>query len=860
MTLLIFLSLLTCMLGLCAFEARAATPPNFSGGDGSKNDPYRISNTQDLEALAKRVFRGEKDERGRPYGLGHYLQTMDVDMASMREWTPIGSSEERPFRGVFDGGGHRISTRTLTRSRKAASDSTTFDSFGLFGFIDGDGSETGIVKNVNLDSPDSSSLFRYRKGVPLRSMGSIAGCLIDGRLQNCTTRGMMSYSLPDEYTKTRDTTFIGGIVGEVRKGSVEYCVNFLQLVVSYDDASAKVIGGVAGQNSGIVRACANEAEHMTGGGRKEIFGGVVGSLAAGQVIDCSNTQYGEVVGRVDGGEVLYFLSSLSPGEVARNFSGGSGTREDPFRISTAEDLDVLAERLLEEIKYEDSPAYHTSHYRQTADIDLSAIPSWIPIGNFPTRNRKSAREFSGVYDGGGYTISNIRRDPQAREKGAYASSYGLFGVLRGDGVETGIVKNVHMVNAFSSLRCQEDPHNFGVIVGYVASGRVQNCSTEGAPLEFRVDGFRGYTGNGLHDPRNVGGIVGTMRAGLIENCVSGMKIVFHSEQDERQFIGGIAGEVEEGIVRNCRNEGDISMAAFGSDAGGIVGFFKNGRVSDCVNRGRLELEGRAGVEVGGLVGSFIDGEIVRSGNQGAIIVHSTEYTLVGGLAGSMRNKAGGIEESMNTGDILVEIRHESKKTDASRNLPGGSAGSSGSQYASAKPNDYTLRISLGGLAGSLGPQTFLLNVANVGNVQGKVSGENISSNIYMGGLVGALSVPSSRSERTVLRNAFSTGRLLLEESPSGANVFAGFLVGGGFVKPKAGTKTSTLVLDSCYWPENARSVAGIGVDDFEDDSVPLTSQAFKKQESFKGWNFDEIWMMPQKNPQTPSLRCLQGDK
>ena len=51
------------------------------------------------------------------------------------------------------------------------------------------------------------------------------------------------------------------------------------------------------------------------------------------------------------------------------FAGGSGTKEDPWQIASAEQLNLIRENL-------------AGHYVLIADIDLSGYENWEPIGAF----------------------------------------------------------------------------------------------------------------------------------------------------------------------------------------------------------------------------------------------------------------------------------------------------------------------------------------------------------------------------------------------------------------------------------------------------------------------------------------------
>lgn len=63
------------------------------------------------------------------------------------------------------------------------------------------------------------------------------------------------------------------------------------------------------------------------------------------------------------------------------FAGGNGTKEDPWQIATAEQLNLIREDL-------------TAHYVLIADVDLSGYENWEPIGAFQSLStRQRMRRF-----------------------------------------------------------------------------------------------------------------------------------------------------------------------------------------------------------------------------------------------------------------------------------------------------------------------------------------------------------------------------------------------------------------------------------------------------------------------------------
>jgi hypothetical protein len=105
---------------------------------------------------------------------------------------------------------------------------------------------------------------------------------------------------------------------------------------------------------------------------------------------------------------------------AANFSGGTGwTEDDPFLISTAEQLRDLSREV-----YDGNP-YAYVYFKLTANIDLSAY-NWVPIGG-------DGYPFCGNFDGDNYRIIGLKININVPEN-AYA---GLFGYIN-----NGSVKNL----------------------------------------------------------------------------------------------------------------------------------------------------------------------------------------------------------------------------------------------------------------------------------------------------------------------------------------------------------------------------------------------------------------------------------
>lgn len=100
---------------------------------------------------------------------------------------------------------------------------------------------------------------------------------------------------------------------------------------------------------------------------------------------------------------------------ATKFAGGTGTKDDPYRIENGEQLAKLAKDVSEGNTY-----YKGKYFRLEKNVDLSAH-RWIPIGDY---GGISYNSFEGFLDGNGKTISGMVVD-QSKDK----QSAGLFGYI-----------------------------------------------------------------------------------------------------------------------------------------------------------------------------------------------------------------------------------------------------------------------------------------------------------------------------------------------------------------------------------------------------------------------------------------------
>ena len=555
-------------------------------GAGTEASPYEITSAADLKKLAENVKNGT-DYEGK-----YFKQTADIDLED-KEWTPIGTivytgefgrSEERYFKGTFDGDGHQIANLTITGRNEYV---------GLFGYV-----RNATIQNCNVAGEVSG----------YNAVGGIVGA-VDGKtnnILNCSFQGNVTGNM-----------YVGGIVGRVQNQcEVSSCY-----VIGTVHGGNDKVGGIAGEGRGAIKNCyvladVSASGKFAGGITGDTYnlaiencyysgmvsasgsaGGIVGNAWGGTIKNCvslaesvTGSNANRIVGYLNAGtennyawsdpalstddatglngaDLTYTNGTLSPqfsaifGEdnsaweftdnglpILKNVGGtqfselpkcmtgvgfdGFGIKTNPYLIEDVEDLKLLAEKVNGGEKYENT------YFKQTADIDLNNEP-WTPIG---TIINKRGKPFKGIFDGDGYQITNLKVTGNS-------NNVGLFGY-----VENAEIRNCNVTGEVNGS------NDVGGIVGN-AYGKTQILS-----CSFRGD----VTGEDSY----IGGIAGSAR-GTIKNCYALADVTARM-----QIAGGIAGFAFHVTIENCYYSGNVPA---GNDAGGIAGFASGSTIKNCVS-------------------------------------------------------------------------------------------------------------------------------------------------------------------------------------------------------------------------------------------------------------------------------------
>lgn len=265
-------------------------------------------------------------------------------------------------------------------------------------------------------------------------------------------------------------------------------------------------------------------------------------------------------------------------ELLGNKQKDTGHFESPF-YSCGGSTDTVEIRTAEDLKNMNA----SLRYKLMNDIDLSGV-EWSHPG-----------DFSGSFDGQGYTISGMNFVGTVENGDFY---WGLFAQAKGT------VRNLKL------------------------QGRLIATLTSTTDTEYNA---------------YVGGLCGMVSCQLqVDNVVNNVDLtVLESSALSESYIGGIFGYgADSAIITNCKNYGIIN----GMKVGGIVAFSNNIKVYNVSNHGQVSGQG----EMGGIVGHAYTFDLDSCVNYGNIL-GVKDY-----CAGIVAEGKGTIAKCINYGDVSAK--------------------------------------------------------------------------------------------------------------------------------------------------------------------------------------------------------------
>ena len=263
-------------------------------------------------------------------------------------------------------------------------------------------------------------------------------------------------------------------------------------------------------------------------------------------------------------------AALAAGETGTmpEYGGGNGTEDDPWQISSVNDLQTLANKINEgnaagfDADSANIGNYYGYYFKQTKDLDLSSIENWDPIGYSGGQDLY----FAGHYDGDGHTISNAKSTGK-NDKDGFATA-GIFGW-----VAFGSVKNLTVKKADFFAEGNNKMSYAGGVLAVAYNCTVENCSVYNSKIESR----RAPNENSNY----AGGITGIASDSSFEKCASVKNTIRHGS-----FGGGFIGSLDKKMgedseftncyVANCIVTGCSDTASNNTLSGGFLGAFMDG--------------------------------------------------------------------------------------------------------------------------------------------------------------------------------------------------------------------------------------------------------------------------------------------
>ena len=259
--------------------AWAQTPSKPSIGDGSVDNPYKISTAAELAWFRDQVNSGNNTISAtltEDIDLSEFCHAKDgTKYTEEVNWTPIGNSDNM-YQGTFDGNGKIIRNLYIN---DISENIGIFGYTGFFGYADAGGN----IKNITFDNAKvKTTNDDYCTGILVGVAGScieniktLANCSVEGKNYTGGIAGDANGNIGncENHAMVNGAGFVGGIVGEYTYSgkSITSCANYGVITGTRDR-----VGGMAGYFvSGTIQNCAN-------------YGDITGAFYVGNLIGCAD--------------------------------------------------------------------------------------------------------------------------------------------------------------------------------------------------------------------------------------------------------------------------------------------------------------------------------------------------------------------------------------------------------------------------------------------------------------------------------------------------------------------------------------------------------------------------------------------
>ena len=203
-------------------------------GEGTQENPYKISSVEDLNTLALLVNGGNK------FTGKYFQQTQDIDFGNTVTQYRVIGSKKTPFDGIYDGNNKKISNLNISRG------ATQYT--GLFGYA----GANSVLKNLTLNNAKLTTAEKYAGVLVGSTQGPIENVHVTARISASTE---YIGGLAGQGCKITNSSFIGtlsgaaytgGLVGEERQDTISNCHVSAVITTGLPNSIGHGVGGVAG--------------------------------------------------------------------------------------------------------------------------------------------------------------------------------------------------------------------------------------------------------------------------------------------------------------------------------------------------------------------------------------------------------------------------------------------------------------------------------------------------------------------------------------------------------------------------------------------------------------------------------------
>jgi len=596
---------------------------NFAGGNGTVLNPYEIATKEQLNLIRNYAAKNK-----------WFVLVADIsfDEADFSEggsffndgqgWIPIGTSNEDPFTGGFDGNNHSITG--LKSNLIGVGDLYV----GLFGYCE------GTVFDLKLVNASMSGTITGTENSVW--VGGICGYLSSGTIENCSVSGRISAYETCVESQDKSKAYAGGIAGQSNNGSFNLCSNLAEVTARADSratssgggswATFAYAGGIVSKTTGTIsksfntgringEALGNYAQANAGGltassnnnismcyntGMVRAMGnpnngaaGIVASYSYGTLSNCYNTGYIAADGNVAG--IIEYLSSgnvtnvYNVGEISGKTSyyvraiiadAYSGTVKNCFytntKISGIRGITDTSVRLsLEDAQKQSSyTGFDFNSVWDMCDLAVHPYPELCEQNHTNIPQQENTTEFYGG-TGSYFNPFKIATKEHLNNVRNYPSAYFVM---------------------VDDIQFTEDDFD--------ANGEFYNDGAGWEPIGTSYLPFAGtFDGNGrvikglyvnivVERGDICAGLFGISKGtiknlGLANSQISASVIGTNSNYVCMAYAGGIVGE-NSGLIEGCYNTGSVLAFCETSQvgAGGIAG--QGGNIKNCFNTGHIK--------------------------------------------------------------------------------------------------------------------------------------------------------------------------------------------------------------------------------------------------------------------------------